>query len=158
MRSPVPLPEVDGYPSWLTVGKTFLKCQRVLAGLLRELDLTIAQHEVLVAVYRQGGSTQGELAERLLVVKSNVSALIRKLEDRGLVDRGTDAADARRRVLHLTPAGRRLVRRSFALQNRVVEAMMSTLEPGELDVLDSIMDRVSGALDDLQAEDDRSRR
>ncbi|MEM8931226.1 MAG: MarR family transcriptional regulator, partial [Acidobacteriota bacterium] len=145
--SPSPLPEVDGYPTWLAVGGAFVKCQRVLSGLLRDLDLSIAQHEILVKIHRHEGLSQKELAAHLLVVKSNVSALLRKLEARGLVSRETDGEDARRRRLTLTVEGRRLVRLSFARQNRVVHAMMSALEPHEVAALDSIMARVSSVLD-----------
>ncbi|MEM1181315.1 MAG: MarR family transcriptional regulator [Acidobacteriota bacterium] len=146
--SPHPaLPAADGYPTWLAVGAAFLKCQRALAGLLKDLDLSIAQHEVLVRIYRHDGLTQKELASHLLVVKSNVSALLRRLEARGLVTRGTDGEDARRRRLSLTEEGRSLVWQSFALQNRVVETMMSSLTPDDVSRLDSIMERVSHSLD-----------
>ncbi|MEM8997985.1 MAG: MarR family transcriptional regulator [Acidobacteriota bacterium] len=148
-RPNTPLPEADGYSTWLAVGATSLKCQRALSGLLKDLDLSIAQHEVLVKVYRHEGLTQKELANHLLVVKSNVTALIRRMEARNLVRRDADGADARRRRLSLTEEGRALVHRSIALQNRVIDVMLSGLSRDDLARLDSIMERVSRSLDEF---------
>lgn len=148
-----PLPEADGYASWLAVGAAFLKCQRVLSGWLKPLDLSIAQHEILVKIYRFEGLTQNELAAHLLVVKSNITAMIQRLEARDLVRRTTDPDDNRRRHLFLTAAGANLVRRSFAVQNRVIELMMARLEPEELETIDAVMAKVSDALDSADAEE-----
>ena len=76
-----------GFDTWLLVGRTNLKVHRVLNLLLGELDLSLAQHEILVTIRRSSGLTQRELSEQLLVVKSNATALLQKLESRGLIRR-----------------------------------------------------------------------
>jgi DNA-binding MarR family transcriptional regulator len=48
------------------------------------------------------------LAERLYCDASNVTGIVARLESRGLVERQTDAADRRVKVVVLTPAGRAL--------------------------------------------------
>lgn len=142
-----PLREPRGYDTWLTVGKTNLKVHRALNLLLGELDLSLAQHEILLTIRRYPGLTQRELSEKLLVVKSNATALLKKLEARGLVDRATDAEDSRVKRLSLTRDGNALVERSFALQSKVVKAMVSVMSDDELGVIDDIMRRVGGAVD-----------
>ncbi len=149
MSSPKQLREPHGYDTWLTVGKTNLKVHRALNLLLGELDLSLAQHEILLTIRRYPGLTQRELSEKLLVVKSNATALLKKLEARGLVDRVTDAHDSRVKRLSLTHAGNELVERSFALQSEVVKAMVSVMTDDELDVMDDIMRRVGGAVDEV---------
>ena len=138
-----------GLDTWLRVGRTNLKVHRALNLLLGELDLSLAQHEILVTIQRDSDLTQRELSERLLVVKSNATALLKKLEARGLVRRTTDPTDSRIKRLSLTKAGQELVRRSFAVQSKVVKAMVSVMSDAELDQMNDVMGRVDGAIDRL---------
>ncbi|NNC65425.1 MAG: MarR family transcriptional regulator [Gammaproteobacteria bacterium] len=138
-----------GFDTWLRVGRTNLKVHRALNLLLGELDLSLAQHEILLTIRRQSGLTQGELSEQLLVVKSNATALLKKLEARGLVRRSTDPADSRIRRLSLTRAGQALVEKSFAVQTRVVRAMASIMSDKELAIMDEVMRRAGNAIDRL---------
>ena len=142
-----------GFDVWLHVGRTNLKVHRVLNQLLSTLELSLAQHEILMTIGQHRGLTQRQLSEKLLVVKSNVSALLKKLEARGLVSRAPDSKDSRNKRLKLTAAGERLVEKSFELQNRVVDAMASQLSDDDLKQLDDVMGRVSNALDQLTADD-----
>lgn len=146
------LNKARGFDVWLAVARANLKCHRALNSLLARLDLSLAQHEVLQTIHHHEGLTQNELSERLLVVKSNVSALIKKLEARGLVQREVDAADSRHKRMSLTPSGEKLVHESFELQNRVVEAMTSVLTDDDLRRIGTVMGRVSEALDSLEAD------
>jgi DNA-binding MarR family transcriptional regulator len=57
----------------------------------------------------------GELAERLQAKHHGVVALVTRCEEAGLVRRATDDADRRRVVVHLTPAGERLLAHLAAL-------------------------------------------
>lgn len=143
-----------GFDVWLHVGRTNLKVHRVLNQLLSTLELSLAQHEILMTIGQHRDLTQRQLSEKLLVVKSNVSALLKKLEARGLVSRALDSKDSRNKRLKLTVAGERLVEKSFELQNRVVDAMASQLSDDDLKQLDDVMGRVSNALDQLAADGD----
>jgi DNA-binding MarR family transcriptional regulator len=136
-----------GYETWLEVGWTNLKVHRVLNQSLASVDLTLAQHEILMTVLQQDGITQRALSERLHVVKSNVSALLKKLESRGLVARISDPDDSRNKLISLTKSGHELVEQSFKLQNRIVEAMTAELSDEDLQHLSDVMRRGSRALD-----------
>ena len=149
MTLQTPLRTTRGYDVWLLVGRTNLKVHRALNNLLAGVDLSLAQHEVLVHIHRDRGLSQKELSERLLVVKSNVSALIKKLEARDLVRRAPDPDDARNNQLFLTDSGEELVQESFALQNRVVDAMVAVMSDAELEMIGDVMQRVSHSLDQL---------
>jgi DNA-binding MarR family transcriptional regulator len=138
-----------GFNTWLTVGRTNLKVHRALNHALTDVDLSLAQHEILMAIWQKSGLTQKQLAESLLVVKSNVSALITKLEARGLVQRQPDPSDTRNKRLNLTSAGRDVVKKSFALQNRIVDAMASVMSDEELRQTSDVMNRVGQAIDAL---------
>ncbi|MEM7502201.1 MAG: MarR family transcriptional regulator [Pseudomonadota bacterium] len=139
-----------GFDTWFEVGRANLMCHRVLNTLLADLGLSLAQHEVLATINGLDEPTQKTLSERLLVVKSNVSALLAKLEARGLVARRTDSSDSRNKRLRLTDAGKALLSESMERQNRVVSAMASGLSDDELERLSSIMQRASSALAALE--------
>lgn len=138
-----------GLETWLTVGRTNLKVHRALNQLLGRLDLSLAQHEILVTIARFSDLTQRELSERLLVTKSNATALLNKLESRGLVRRTPDPDDSRVNRLSLTQPGVTLVEKSFAEQTKVIQAMVSIMTDDELRQIDAIMHRVGDAIDRL---------
>lgn len=138
-----------GFDTWLTVGRTNLKVHRALNQLLGELDLSLAQHEILVTICRHSGLTQRELSEYLHVVKSNATALLKKLEARGLVQRSADSDDSRIKRLSLTFSGEALVEKSFSVQASVIKAMASVLTDDELELTGDIMSRVGNAVDQL---------
>ena len=150
MPADTTLHKARGFDVWLAIGRTNIKVHRILNQLLDDVDLSLAQHEILVNVHYNTGLTQKQLSDHLLVVKSNVTALLKKLEARGLVQRQVDPRDSRNKRLSLTEAGERLLERSFALQNTVVDAMMSLMNDAELKQLDGLMRRVNDALDSLR--------
>ena len=143
------LNKTRGFDVWLTVGRTNLKVHRALNLALGKLDLSLAQHEILLAIRQNTGLTQKQLSENLLVVKSNVSALIKKLEGRGLVRRKSDSSDSRNKHLSLTDAGHDLVLQSLAEQNKIIDAMASVMSDDELEKTEKIMRRVGNAIDQL---------
>ncbi|MGB5722079.1 MAG: MarR family transcriptional regulator [Woeseiaceae bacterium] len=143
------LKKTRGFDVWLAVGRTNLKVHRALNQTIGELDLSLAQHEILLSIWQKPGLTQKQLAENLLVVKSNVSALIKKLEARGLVNRDCDPCDTRNKCLSLTEDGEKLVRKSFERQNHVIDAMASVMSDAELRTIGDVMSRVGASIDQL---------
>lgn len=141
-----------GFDVWIEVGRTNLKVHRVLNSLLADLDLSLAQHEILVALKNRPGQTQQQLSNRLMLVKSNASALIKKLEARGLLRRTPDPDDTRNKLVRLTKPGRALVRQSFALQNRVIQAMAEVMSDEDLARTLAVMRRVGAAVDKLKSD------
>jgi DNA-binding MarR family transcriptional regulator len=144
-----PLRTPRGFDTWITVGRTNLKVHRALNQLLGELELSLAQHEILVTIRRNPDLKQRELADRLHVIKSNATALLQKLETRGLVIRTSDPDDSRINRLNLTRSGDALVEKSFAVQSRVIDAMASVMTDDELERTADVMKRIDTAIDDL---------
>lgn len=146
-----PLRKPRGFDTWITVGRTNLKVHRALNQLLGELDLSLAQHEILVTIRRNPDLTQRDLADRLHVIKSNATALLKKLEARGLVTRASDPHDSRVNRLNLTRSGHSLVEKSFAVQTRVIKTMAAVMTDEELEHTADVMNRVGTAIDELLA-------
>ena len=76
----------------------------------QEFDLTGPQAAVLMNLLREEPSMR-DLAARLGCDASNVTGLVGRLEQRGLVRRAPDADDGRVKRVRLTPSGRRLTGR-----------------------------------------------
>lgn len=74
--------------------------------------LSTAQLFVLRTVEGSGGLSINDLAARTFTHQSSVSVVVSRLEARRLVRRRVDRADARRRLIALTPVGRRVLQGS----------------------------------------------
>lgn len=102
------------------------------ATLLAREDLNPAQFQLLRAVGHRPGEVQREVGRRFGVTAGNVSMLVTKLVDAGLLRR--EAAGASNR-LWLTEAGRQLVARLEPAQNAFLFERFQALSDGELDEL-----------------------
>lgn len=100
--------------------------RRTLSGVATRL--TTAQYHTLAALAAVPTQSLSELAERRLCDKANVSGLIDKLVDAGLVHRARDPADGRRIALSLTAEGHKLLARATHVRT---EALLHALAPLE---------------------------
>ena len=149
------IPELDDIPeygSWLEVVKTYTKCQRLFSARLAPLDLGIARYEVLLATARDEGLSQRRLADRLLVAKSNITALLQRLEALDLIRRESDPEDARGYRVYLTPKGRSVLKKGVRAQAGVVKLMMQGIKPAEARAFGGVTRRVGDSLDEALAE------
>jgi DNA-binding MarR family transcriptional regulator len=81
------------------------------------LSLTQSEGSVMRYLFRHPGALPSEIAFGTGLQRSNLSAVLRSLEAKGLVDRVDDANDARSVHLHPTPraiSNYKLVRREWA--------------------------------------------
>jgi MarR family 2-MHQ and catechol resistance regulon transcriptional repressor len=82
-----------------------------------------------------GPLNQTALGEKLLISKSNVVAVIDKLEQRGLVRRQRGTQDRRFVFVELTETGRALIQSLFPGHVRAIVEEMSVLTPKEQEEL-----------------------
>ena len=76
---------------------------------LRPLSLTNGQFSLLMSLNREEAPSIGSVSALLAMDRTTLTANLKPLERRGLVEVGTDDADKRTRRLKLTPAGRALL-------------------------------------------------
>ncbi len=141
--SPSPLPRAANAPDPLRVWFRFVRLHRRAAGAiaaeLKTLGLSIPQFDLLSTLTEREGLTQQELAERLYVTKGNVSGLVDRLVEAGLVERRAIAGDRRSHALHLTDKGRDLAARGIAAQQAYVRRTLGRLPPEDLADLERIV-------------------
>jgi len=76
---------------------------------LRPLDLTNGQFSLLMSLNRPEPPGMGPVANLLAMDRTTLTAALKPLEKRGLVETTTDANDRRLRRMKLTPAGHALL-------------------------------------------------
>lgn len=106
---------------------------------VRALGLSIPQFDLLSTLTEREGISQNELAERLYVTKGNVSGLVDRLVQAGLVERRAIAGDRRSYAMHLTPEGRRLAEEGIKTQRDFVAQTLGKLPEGDLAELDRLV-------------------
>lgn len=82
---------------------------------LRPLDLTNGQFSLLVSLNRAEAPGVVETSRLLGMDRTTITAALKSLERRGLAEIRSAEADRRRRSLHLTARGRRLVAAALPL-------------------------------------------
>src|SRR6266436_3301274 len=91
---------------------------------LRSVDLTNGQFSLMMSLNRPDPPAMGAVASLLAMDRTTLTAALKPLERRGLVDVTPDPADRRSRLLKLTPAGTTLL----ALAVPIWEAAHAALE------------------------------
>jgi DNA-binding MarR family transcriptional regulator len=103
-----------------------------------EGDLTGPQLTTLSRLDRFGPATTAELARREQITPQAMGATIASLEQRGLVARTPDAADGRRSILTLTPAGLTAIHSGrSAIADRIAAALEESFTKDERAVLEA---------------------
>lgn len=102
------------------------------ATVLRTEQLNPAQFQLLSAVRDEPGASQQRFGDRFGVTRSNVSMLVTKLVDAGLLVREPRGAT---NGLRLTPRGEELVRRLEPAQTRFLTERFQALDADELTTL-----------------------
>lgn len=93
-------------------------------------DLSPSAVHALVEIGARPATTAAELAEILVLDKSSVSRLLRKLVASGELVEGVSTRDARAKPLSLTRQGRATLGRIDDFARRQVEAALKQMAPG----------------------------
>jgi DNA-binding MarR family transcriptional regulator len=106
------------------------------------LEITPAEYAILELVAENPSTRQGVLAEALSIKRSNMTKVVRGLEDRGLLARAVPTDDARAVELSLTAAGETLRRQLAASMRRNDRLAASALDAGEQAELLRLLDKL----------------
>lgn len=131
--------EADPQRVWFRVMRLHQRMLGQMTVRIRALGLSIPQFDLLSTLTEGEGISQSELAERLYVTKGNVSGLVDRLVQAGLVERRAIAGDRRSYAMHLTPEGRRLAEAGIATQRDFVANTLGKMPKAELAELDRLI-------------------
>jgi DNA-binding MarR family transcriptional regulator len=99
-----------------------LAMTKLYRPLLAPLGLTYPQYIVMLALWEEDGQTVSALGEKLALDSGTLTPLLKRLETQGALSRERDAADERRVIVRLTPAGRRLKLQARKVPPQIVRA------------------------------------
>ena len=113
--------------------------------------LTLPQFDVLAQLYRQESMTPGDLTRELLVTAGNLTGIVARLVNLGLVSRHRVPEDGRTVRLRLTARGRQVMRRAIPRHRRDVATLFSVLPAPELRRLRLLLGTLSHGLEQREA-------
>ena len=102
---------------------------------LRPLGLTSGQFSLLMSLNRPEPPTIGSVAALLAMDRTTLTANLKPLERRGLVEVSVDDTDRRSRRLLLTPAGRALLVATVPVwqsEHQAIEQLLAESDPDRL--------------------------
>ena len=117
------------------------------AAFFLDVDLTMAQFRMLVALRRWGRQSGRELAGRLRVTPGTLIPMIDRLEELGYVRRVPDQVDRRTTWLELTPKTEGLFQRMWGMGAAKMIAAIGRLVPRDRTELARLLDQVAGHLE-----------
>lgn len=110
-----------------------------IATLLAPLDLSMQQLKILSIVYDQPDqrATVNMIRERMMDPMSNVSRLLNKLMEKGLLEKVRSLEDQRVVYIHIRPAGEALMDKGRTVLDQGLTALcrLNERELGQLEVL-----------------------
>jgi MarR family transcriptional regulator, organic hydroperoxide resistance regulator len=122
---------------WFRLIRLEARMQAAVSERLREIRLSIPQCDILTTLTEKEGVSQQELAKRLYVTKGNISGLIDRLAEAGLVERRSTANDRRQHAIYLTKAGRAMAEKAIAVQRLWIASTLGRLPEPDLEALET---------------------
>ena len=102
---------------------------------LRPIGLTNGQFSLLMSLNRPEPPDMGAVASLLGMYRTTLTAALKPLQRRRLLNIRVDPADRRSRIMTLTPQGRRLLARAVPVWRRTHAAVEALLPDGDSDRL-----------------------
>jgi len=143
-----------------------LACSNLVEGSVRtrlrdEFDTTLPRFDVLAqldAAARDDvqGLTMSELSRRLMVTNGNLTGLIERLVQEGLVSRAASATDRRTQIVRLSPAGRRALNAMAPRHEQWIDEMLAELSVDDRTQLYELLGKLRGSVKRSLSREDES--
>lgn len=118
---------------------------------LEPAGLSQPEWRVLSRIARHDSIEMRQLTSASLMDKAAISRAVALLLDRGLAERHTDPVHAKRRIVAITPAGRKLMRSVLPRALKEQARLLCLLNESERVALDAALSKLTAAL--LQEDD-----
>ncbi len=128
---------------------------RVFSRILRRHgieDLNPAQGRMVYALWKKSPLSQAQLSERTRLDKSTLALMLERLEAAGQVERVTDPVDARRKLVSLTDANRKMHAAYLAASEEMLSIFYRDFSSEEIDAFESTLRRLLSNLEEAEAE------
>ena len=116
---------------WLVLWKAFRAIEQNATRSVSALDLGLSDFAVLEILLHKGPQPVNTIGKKVLLKSASITAAVDRLESKKLVRRTAHARDRRSRMVQLTEAGRKLIKRAFERHAADMEETMATVRPAE---------------------------
>ena len=124
---------------WIRFLRFNLLSNKRLQDDLETLDLTPPQFYVLATIGYAGGLPFGEIGEKMMVTVSNLTGIVDRLEEKGVVARERDNHDRRVVRVTLTEKGTKLYKSTIPLFEKGISEFFSPLTKSQQKELSSLL-------------------
>ena len=132
-------------PTWL-ISRAYLRATGLLQeGFAADGDKLRGYHYRLLAALEEfGPASQATLGRGTGIDRSDVTAALVELEERGLVQRSVNPADRRRNVVSITAAGTARLEELDAVVDTIQERLLAPLSEEERRQFVTLIGRIAG--------------
>jgi len=123
--------DTRGVHLWLIVWKAFTSLREHAEQHIRSLGLCLSDFGILEAVLHKGPMPVNTVGQLIQLTSGSITSAVDRLEKKGLVERHNSPEDHRARIVHLTPAGRKLIECAFADHEAAMERAAAGLTVAE---------------------------
>lgn len=140
-------PDTAARRAVVAVVRGFGAVQRQMGPHFAQFGLTPPQFQMLTVINRLKDEriTQRRLARELYVSFPNITVMLARLEEAELIRRRPNPDDGRAKLVSLTPKGKSLLRRTWAVHEQQLEHLMAALEEGERSELSRLLNKMIAA-------------
>lgn len=131
---------------WVALARCYGTYARAVSTKVHEYGLTTPQFGILEALYHLGPLSLGDLAGKLLVTGGNVTYVMDRLEEQGLVYRERSPSDRRCIRAKLTEKGHAVIAEVFPGHAEFIESVSSALSPEEQEELRDLLKRLGRSI------------
>jgi MarR family 2-MHQ and catechol resistance regulon transcriptional repressor len=131
---------------WIALARCYATYARAISCKIGEYGLTPPQFGILEALYHLGPLSLGDLADKLLVTGGNVTYVMDRLEEQGLVHRERSPVDRRIIQAKLTERGHALIAQVFPGHGAFIEELSAALSPQEQEELRALLKKLGRAI------------
>ena len=124
---------------------------KALAEELGPYRITTGQWSALRVLWQVEGLSQVELAQRMMVEKASLTAVLKALVVQGLITRVRNTRDRRKLNIFLTAAGKRLKTRALPIADKINKRATRHLSPVEAEQLRALLAQMMRNLQDEPA-------
>jgi DNA-binding MarR family transcriptional regulator len=119
------------------------RASSLFLSVLGDHQLTPTQFFAMARLHERGQLSQNKLGRLAAMDPATIQGVIRRLEERGYIQRTPDVNDRRRMVLTLTPSGADLVGNLVGYADNVTEAILEPLDERERDLFLDLLKRLT---------------
>lgn len=131
---------------WIALARSYQTFAREVGIRVSDYGLTVPQFGILEALHHLGPLSLGELAEKLLVTGGNITYVMDRLEQQGLVERHRSESDRRVVQARLTPEGRERIASVFPGHADFILELVTPLDRKERQQLRGLLKRLGTGL------------